>query len=161
MADATVKGKAISRHRFGMKILWTIPLLLAGALAADEASDRRAIEGVIEKLNFADERAALFVSGADVQAELHRLNHAGCHMLGDSRVWSEVPSPRFTRPTVQFIGADVTVADTEYVQHHTIVAEIRTPVIVILQRERGEWKIATLRVMADCPGAPRIFPASR
>jgi hypothetical protein len=144
-----------------MRLLWTVPLLLVSALCADEASDRRAIEGVIARLNFTDERAGLFASGADVPAELHRLGRVRCNMTGEPRVWSEVPSPRFTRPTVQFLATDLALADTEYLQFHSVVAAVRTPVVVILKRERSEWKIVTLRVMAECPGVPRIVPAAR
>ena len=144
-----------------MKVLWTIPFLLAGVLAADEASDRKAIEAVIEKLNFAEERPALFVAGADVPAELHRLKRADCRPPGEPRIWSEVPSPRFARPTVQFLTPDVAVADTEYVQYQTAMTAVRSPVVVILQRQRGEWKIATLRVMAECPGVVKIVPAGQ
>ncbi len=143
-----------------MRILWFLPLLLAGVLWADEAADRRAIEAVIERLNLPDERAALFVAGADVPAELRRLARARCNML-EPRVWSEVTSPRFTKPGVQFIEPDVALADTEYLQFGSVVAAVRSPVTVILRRERGEWKIVTVRVMAECPGAPRIVPAGR
>ena len=144
-----------------MRILWIVPLLLAGSLGADEAADRRAVEGVIERLNFAGERPALFAASADVPAELRRLAQVNCNTLGDSSVWSEVPSPRFTRPTVHFITPDVALADTEYLRYNSVVAAVRTPVVVILKRERAEWKIATLRVMAECPGAARVLPAAR
>lgn len=145
-----------------MKVLWTIPLLLAGALAADETTDRRAIEGVIEQLNRpGEEHASLFVEGTDAAAELHRLDRAGCHLREVSRPWSEVTPPRFTRPTVQFIAPEVAVADVEYVQYGSVMAVVRTPVVVILKREPAGWKIATLRVMSECPGAVRIVPAGR
>jgi len=142
-----------------MRILCALPFLLAGVLWADQAADRRAIEDVIERLNSAAERPALFVSGADVPTELHRLARVRCGLL-ESKPWSETFSPGFTRPAVQFIGPDVAVADTEYRAYSSLVS-VHTPVVVILRRERGEWKIATVRVPAECPGAPRIVPANR
>jgi hypothetical protein len=141
-----------------MRIPWTIVFLLAGVLWADQAADRRAIEGVIERLNDRDQRPSLFVEGADARAELRRLDRAGC--LAEPRIWSEVPAPRFTRPTVQFIAPDVALADVEYMEYLRM-AFVRTPIVVVLKREAGEWRIATLRVVGDCPGALRIVPAGR
>jgi len=148
-----------------MRIPWTLPILLAAALApagflrADQAADRKAIEDVVEQLNFSEERASVFAAGSDAQAELHRLERAGCNLIGS--VWSELPSPRFTRPSVQFITADAALADLEFVRHNPIAPPLHTPIVAILRRERGEWKIVTLRAMADCSGPPRILPAGR
>lgn len=158
-----MKGKPVWRHSVGMRAAWIIAFLLAGMLWADEAADRKAIERVIERLNFTAERPSLFVAGADVAAELKRLDRAGCNMPGIlPKVWSEVPAPRFSRPAVQFIAAGVALADVDYVQYNSLAAAfVHTPIVVILKREGGEWKIATLRAPADCPGAPRIVPAGR
>jgi len=144
-----------------MKAFWAIPLLLAGVLAADEAADRRAIEDVIDRLNNSDMRAELFATGTDVAAELRRLEKVRCIFPGQPKVWSEVPSPRFTRPAVQFITPQVAVADFDYLQFGSPAAAFKTPVVAVLKREGAEWKIATLRAMADCPGALKILPAAR
>ena len=144
------------RHSVGMRSAWTIAFLLAGVLWADEAADRRAIEGIIERLNFTGDRAAVFADGVDVPGELHRLERAGCLTTGS--VWSEVPSPRFTRPAVQFITADVALADFEFLRHSSLTAAAHTPIVAILKRQRGEWKIVTLRVTEACAGELRVLP---
>lgn len=138
-----------------------LPCVLAGALWADEAADRKAIEETIERLNFTGERATAFAAGADVVAEMRRLETAGCNVTASPRVWSEVPSPRFTLRVVQFVAADVAVADVEFVRYTPVVKGLHTPVVAIMKRERGEWKIATVRVMAECGGELRLLPAAR
>ncbi|MGO9257493.1 MAG: hypothetical protein ACLQU1_14450 [Bryobacteraceae bacterium] len=143
-----------------MRVLWTIPFLLAGVLWADEAADRRAIESVIAQLNHAEERPDLFAAGTDVPAELRRLERANCNTVDSSGIWTEVTRPKFTHPTVQFITPDVALADLENVQYGSIVPAIRAPIVVILKREAGQWKIAALRVTAAC-FAMRVLPASR
>ena len=142
-----------------MRVLWTIPFLLAGALWADEAADRTAIQGIIEQLNRAQQRPELFAAGVDVPAELRRLERANCNMV-DRGIWTEATRPKFTPPTVQFITPDVALADLEKVQYGSIVPAIRAPIVAILKREAGQWKIAALRVTAACFPL-RVLPASR
>jgi hypothetical protein len=141
-----------------MRILWTISFLLAGGLWADEAADRSAIAGIIAQLNRAEERPELFAAAADVPAELRRLERANCNMADSSGIWTEVTKPKFTRPTVQFVTPDVALADLENVQYGSIVPAIRAPIVVILKREAGDWKIASLRVTAAC-FPMRVSPA--
>jgi len=141
-----------------------LAFLAAGLLRADESADRKAIDEAIERLNFSSERAGAFAAGTDVEAEMRRLETAGCTMVGSPKVWSEAPSPRFTRRALQFVVPDVAVADVELV-HYTpglpLAKPQHTPVVAILKRERGAWKIATLRVTAGCGGELRILPAAR
>jgi hypothetical protein len=148
------------RHWEGMKVVWTIAFVLAGGLWADETTDRGAIEGVIARLNHADERAGLFAAGVDVPAELRRLERANCNMIDSSGIWSEVMAPKFTHPTVQFITPDVALADLESVQHGSLVPAVRVPIVAILKRQAGEWKIVSLRVTAACSPL-RVLPAAR
>ena len=154
-----VKGNGVRRHFEGMKTWWTIAFLLAGAVRADEAADRKAIEGVMDALNRAGERHSLFEAGVDVDKELKRLDAPGCDLLEHPKVWNELPPSRFNLEGVQFLAADMALADVRYTQHPTPMATIRTPLVVILKREGGEWKIATLRALTECMGMPRILPA--
>jgi hypothetical protein len=100
----------------------------------------------------------VFAAAADVPAELRRLERANCNMADSSGIWTEVTKPKFTRPTVQFVTPDVALADLENVQYGSIVPAIRAPIVVILKREAGDWKIASLRVTAAC-FPMRVSPA--
>jgi len=133
-----------------MRLLRLLALLLPLSLWADEAADRAAIRAVIARLGSGDRSAALFAAGTDVPAELARLQRANCNMPDSAGIWTEVTRPAFTQAAVQFVTADVALADLEKVQYGTLVLAIRSPIVAILKREANGWKIAALRVMAGC-----------
>ena len=109
---------------------------------ADEVSDRGAIHRLIDAFNNHSRPSRdLFASDApENAAEIARLTHS------DS-VWSEVSPPhlavrfiRFETPGVAYVGA-------ENVQYGSVVPVKRTPVSLVVKRERGGWRIFSVRVM--------------
>ena len=122
-----------------MKGILCLPLLLTACAWGDEAADRTAIEKAVTQLDFS--------ADADVAAEFHRLWPAG-------EPWSEVTPPRIQSRAIRFITPDVALVDATSTQYGSVILVRRVPLVLVMRRERTEWRIAALRVAAD-----RLMPA--
>jgi hypothetical protein len=70
-----------------------IGLLLLSLAPADEPSERRAIDNLIDRLNQPQQRADVFSSDADPQVELQRLEGINAPASGDRAGWSQPTAP--------------------------------------------------------------------
>ena len=96
-------------------------LLLAAPMmwAANEAKDRAAIDKVIASLNDAKAQPAT------------------------GEVWSEMSRPMMVIRSVQFLSKKVVRVEASRVQYGSVMSR-RLPVVVMLERKRGGWKITSL-----------------
>jgi hypothetical protein len=109
-------------------------LLLAApwAWAADQAKDRAAIDKLVASLNDARARPDA------------------------AEVWSEMSRPIMVTRSVQFISSKVARVDAVRVQYGSVMTR-SMPVVILLERQRGGWKITSLREGAE-PVPPALQP---
>ena len=134
-----------------MKPIVLLPLLFFLCRAADESAGRPAIEKVIATLN--EERtiaSALFTADAD-PAEIHELDRLKHRMLETARKpWSEVMAPKILSRRIRFVTPEVAIVDGVIFQYGSTLLR-STPLIFVMRRQPGGWRIASVRVL---PGSP-------
>ena len=139
-----------------MKAILRFSLLAASAcLWADEAADRIAIEKVVTALSEArrgtDTKAlsALFVSEA-ARSELEYLSAMDRGLLdAANRPWSEVTVPRIVTKSIHFVTRDVAVVDASNTQYGSVILVRSVPVLFVMKRPGEDWRIDSLRVLAE------------
>ena len=110
---------------------WMAGLLVASSWlwAADQAQDRAAIDKVIASLN--DAKARPDAGG----------------------VWTEMSRPILVTRSVQFLSPKVARVEAARVQYGSVMTH-SVPVVILLERKRGAWKITSLREGADSMQPP-------
>ena len=135
----------------GMKMACAL-LLLATVAFADEASDRKAIEGVIEAFNSGstaspDQRAALFTSDADEQTyRLASLDHG--MVPGSDRPWSEVSVPRIVIQSLRFVSQDVALVECAKKQYGSMGVR-SLPLLFVFKNTGRGWRVFCIRAMVE------------
>ena len=134
-----------------MKPILLLPLLLCLCWGADESAGRSAIEKVIAALNEEHTPAsALFTADAD-PAEIHELDRLKHRMLETARKpWSEVMAPKILSRRIRFLTPEVAMVDGVIFQYGSAPLR-RTPLIFVMRRHLGGWRIASMRIL---PGIP-------
>jgi hypothetical protein len=142
-----------------MKMIICISLVFAALGWADEGTDRAAIGGVIGALNAnqtgADQEriARLFTTDAD--NELDRLANLDRRLLQPSdKPWSEVTTPRIVIQSIRFITAGVALVDAANTQYGSTIVVRRAPVLFVMKKQAGDWRIASLRVLVNLLSLP-------
>jgi hypothetical protein len=110
--------------------LWLL-LAAPGLWAANEAKDRAAIDKVVASLN--DPK-----------------------VLPDAGVWTEMSRPILVTRSVQFVSSKVARVEASRVQYGSVMAR-SVPVVILLERKRGEWKVTSVREGPD-PSIPVFQP---
>lgn len=151
--------------------------LFAGFAWADEVADRAAIEKTVAGLNVFPPRADLFTADFDGREELLRLRRTSI-LIVCPEVWGELCSPAGVtmettiddRPgeviiskepwgeaTISMPGSVVgmrVLILAKKIRFLTPEAAIvdamgRRPVLIVLRKEGTDWKIASLRILAE------------
>jgi len=131
-------------------------IFFAAALLAGEFEDRAAIAKVIAALNNPHQRSRLFTDDADCPVDfsrlidLHRKYDPG--MIGMDEAWNELTIPRVVSRAIRFITPEVAVVDGASTIRGAVTLARRVPLLFVMKKESGEWKISAVRVLA----APRI-----
>lgn len=129
-----------------LKILALGFLLAAAAPSADVASEAAAIDKTIDRLNNFP-GADVFTSDFDDWAALKAARAGDLH-VECPEAWKEtcgmfpipgVDARRIVAIKIQFVTPDVAIAD----------AVGNVPVLIVLKKESSEWKVASIRVLAD------------
>ena len=89
--------------------------------AASEVKDRAAIDKVIASLN-----------DPKVQAD-------------KGEIWSEKSHPMIVVRSVQFLSSKAARVDAERVQYGSVTLRNGVPVVILLEKKHGAWKVASLR----------------
>jgi hypothetical protein len=150
-----VKGMLRWRHCNYMRLILCLTLLFAACARADETADRAAIERVVGALNQTRSDAkpprALFTSDADT-TELDRFVSLNRQLLEYAgKPWSEVTAPRIVSRSIRFVTPVVALADAAIVQYGSVILTRSIPIVILVKRTESTWRIAALRMMADCP----------
>jgi hypothetical protein len=150
------------RHFASVKALWLVPMLFASYALADEAADRIAISRVITTLNDSTQPSALFTQRGYYEFEgLRRAHPRAFQIFGpassDATVtishepWGEatinLPGSE-SRPSIAFITPDVALADGLCTYEDDQGTKQTTPLLFVMKKEGGDWKIASIRVLA-------------
>jgi hypothetical protein len=106
-------------------------MLVACAWAGDPAED--AIRKAIVTFNDLQKRATVLAPGADI-APLDRMGGTGV-----SRVYFEATAIRYVKPDVAKVKASAS-------QYGSLILKRTMPVVFLLKREGGVWRITALRV---------------
>lgn len=147
-------------YDLGMRLVVCLSILWASsAWAADEAVDRAASEKVVSTLNNSPGSPGLFTDDFADGAALTSLGvyrdnpRAAIHVCVSHAPWGELgPCPaakmsRFVIQSIRLITPDVALVDA--VNDRRDVGEsLHSPVLLVLRKEGGAWKIASLRVLA-------------
>jgi hypothetical protein len=131
-------------------------LLLSGATlwAADEAADRAAIDNVIAALNDAAQRPALFTKSPDSKVDfenlinLHLTNTPGANVAGMNETWQVLTVPKVVSGKIRFITPAVATVEGASTVDGAVTMTRRVPLLFVLKKEGGKWRIDTVRVMA-------------
>jgi hypothetical protein len=139
-----------------MKAILCLPLLFSSGLFAGEAQDRAAIDQVIEALNDPAQRHRLFTSDADSAVDfdhLIALHHIPCApiLIGMDEVWIQLTQPRVASGNIRFITSDVATVDGASTIQGAITLAPRVPLLFVMRRGAGEWKIGAVRVLRRAP----------
>jgi hypothetical protein len=145
---------------------YAVWLLVAApwVLAADETSDRAAIDKLISALKDArvqgnartGDLLASDVDRAEFNRELAALD-AG--MVDPSKgIWTEVGPAAIIVRSVRFLTPDVALVDGASVQIGSLMTQ-RVAFLLIAKRENAAWKIAVLRTVTSAPARMQLVRA--
>ena len=107
--------------------------MLAASVWAGDPPDSEAIRKAIATFNDPRQRATVLAAGADI-APLNRF--AG---QGVSQVYFEVTAIRMVSPDVAFVDAAAS-------QFGSLILKRTSPVVFVLKRESGAWRISVMRI---------------
>ena len=161
------------RHYASLAAALCVPLFFATHASAEEAADRvainRAIGALNESTNDPSQPAALFTADGDAASELALLRRTnppfriaepserpapGLTVViskepwGEARIGFPAIEPPAVRPFITFVTPDVALAEGAFSYLNGTPTAQPTPLLFVMKREGGGWKIASLRVMA-------------
>ncbi len=129
-----------------MRMRFLSLVLAAGATAWAADPDRQGIEHLVAALNdphvSIEQKTGLFTK--DARGEFDRLA-ALEHGNQARRPWSEVTEPYLVIRSVRFLTPEVALADVDYRQIGSLGPMLRVPVLLVLCKESGGWRIAAFR----------------
>jgi len=123
-----------------MRILWSVPLLWAMCVHADDGD---AVRRAVAAFNDPRQRATVAAPGADLD-DLSRFRGA------------ELSQVFFETKAVRFVTADVAVVDAAGSQYGSLIMKRSLPALLVLKKEGGAWRVAVLRVSGP-PCEPTAF----
>src|ERR1035438_2230564 len=149
------------RHYAGVKVILCLPLFFAAYASADEAADLVAIGRAISKLNELPRPTALFTEDANASSELEglpKVNPLAFRMAAfrnrptvtiSHEPWGggAIDFPR----TADLLTPDVALVDGAWTYKDDGATTRTTLLLFVMKKERGNWKIASIRVLAPAP----------
>jgi ketosteroid isomerase-like protein len=143
----------------------TTKLLLALAVGglAMGADETEAIRVALRRFNEAVRKPepqplrAFFTPDADYRDATRALKGADAlaSLFADRQAWSERTPPMLQEESIRLAGPTAAFVDAQVVQYGSTIVKSGVPVVLLLERGAGEWKIASWR-MAACPV---VFPS--
>jgi hypothetical protein len=133
-------------------------MVLASAFArADERTDQAAIQRVVDALNDyrsgrSQRTSELFTNSTGL--EFARLSEIDRGLARADGPWPEVTKPVIAVRSTRFITSDVALVDAANTQYGSIVVKREIPLLLVVKKEAGVWRIAALRVVLDLPTLP-------
>jgi hypothetical protein len=146
-----------------MKFVMIAAVLLAGVVRADEAADRASIEKTVSQMSASPAPAGLFTEDFDGRTELARFgiptstgqcpencpagipivvaNQPGVVVISKEPMGEAVwlPKKPIVISKIRILTADVAMVDAVWTG----------PVLILLKKTGTDWKIASLRILAQ------------
>jgi hypothetical protein len=131
-------------------------LLAVSSGLTSEREDRADIERVVrildDGLTTAAQKRALFTT--DAQNQFDRLAEFDHRMIGEPHArWSET-TPGIAIQSIRFITPDVALVDATNTRYGSVIFVRRVPVLIVIKKEKQDWRIAALRVLSDLSSLP-------
>jgi hypothetical protein len=124
--------------------------IFAAFVWADEPADRAAIDRTIAALNEVPPPARVFTADADASAALARLYSSSVTISHEPWREATITLPaivKIERRFARFITPDVALVDGTFT-HQDGGSSQSTPLLIVMRKEEGVWKIATVRILA-------------
>ncbi len=140
-----------------MKSILLAVLFAGGVWAADEVADRAAIEKTIGALSVAPIREDLFTADFDGRAEMARLTETPRMVETDAKPTVVISKEPWGEATIVMQGMTVRAMPVIVVKKiRFLAAEVamvdgmgRAPVLLVLKKYGTDWKVASLRILAE------------
>ncbi len=134
--------------------------IAAYAMGADEPG---AIQTTLSRFNGAMQQAepqslrAFFVSNADYRDASRVLKgpDALIALFANRQMWSERTAPSLQEVSIRLVGRAAAFVDAQLVQYGSTIVKSSVPVVLLLEKEAGAWKIASWRT-STCLFTPTI-----
>jgi hypothetical protein len=140
-----------------MKSIMLAVLFASGVWAADEVADRAAIEKTIGALSVAPLREDLFTADFDGRAEMARLAETPRMVEADAKPTVVISKEPWGEATITMQGLTVRAMSVIVIRKIRFLAPDvvmvdgvgRGPVLLVLKKYGTDWKIASLRILAE------------
>jgi hypothetical protein len=67
------------------------------------------------------------------------------HLLAPDRgPWSEITAPKLSAGSIEFVTPEVAIVDAVSTEFGTTIGVVKTPVLVVMRKQQGAWRVATL-----------------
>ena len=140
-----------------MKSILLAVLDAGGVWAAEEAADRAAIEKTIAALSVAPVRADLFTADFDGRAEMARLTETPRMVESDEKPTVVISKEPWGEATIVMQGMTVrampviVVKKIRFLTPEVVMVDGvgRVPLLLVLKKVGTDWKIASLRILAE------------
>jgi hypothetical protein len=139
--------------RFAIGVL----AMLSACTWADERTDQAAIQRVVDALNdykSGRSRQASDLFTSDSGIELARLSDIDRGLAPTDTPWPEVTKPVIVIRTTRFITSDVALIDAANTQYGSIIVKREIPLLLVVRKDAGLWRIAALRLALDLARPP-------
>lgn len=141
-------------------------LLFAVAMLAQGANDPDEVRPVLQRFNEAvrnpDARTwrTVFTSEVDYRDASQTLKgiDAIVSLFTNRQPWSERTQPTLEEPAIRFVGSLAAFVDANLVQYGSLIGKSSVPVILLLEKEAGAWRISSLRISGCAAALPPVKP---
>jgi ketosteroid isomerase-like protein len=138
-------------------MLTKILLVAAIACFAARADDSDTIRAALRAFNEAVKRAetsplrVFFTADADYRdaGRLLRGPDALAALFAGRQAWSERTPPMIQEQSIRLSGSSAAFVDAQLVQYGSTIVKSGIPVVLLLEKDGDDWKIASFR-MASC-----------
>jgi hypothetical protein len=128
-----------------------LSILVATCAWADDATDRAAIERLIAAVNN-HSKPLTDVYTADAPENERSI------LSAHEQPWSEVTSPRITIRSIRLIPPQVALVECTNTQYGSMILVRTTLMLLVMTKDGGEWRIASVRELQDSTGAAKPSP---
>ena len=131
----------------------TILLLLSAVVFAADQEESTAIRAALTGFNKAAVKGeagslrVFFTSTADYRDGTREFKgiDALLSFFTDRQIWSERTPPLLQQPSIRFVASSAALVDAQLVQYGSTILKSVVPVVLLLEKEGGTWKISSWR----------------
>jgi hypothetical protein len=131
-------------------VLLAITVLAAGAGGTEE------IQALLRNFNHTARKPdsqsfrKLFRSNATYRDPVRSVSgiDALVSIFTDDQIWSERTSPRLQDESIRLIGESAALVDARLVQYGSTMVKFSVPLVLLVEKDAGVWKISAVRAPA-------------